>query len=266
MYIDWSLPLRIPNPWENIMDGPMLYHQGDVYFFCANFTEILAFSGKRQALVGVYPAKGGLPRKWRFVDEEKPYVVLDKDWAIDLSTNKLISPLQENILNKYKQQLKPDLYYEEAPFTWQNYRIEHMGYWGYICKKDSEPIWKFSGQAYLYTDMLFSPGRVAFGTAGQGGYFYILDLETGVPVLRLKTGGTVYIERLGDSCFVLHNDKTAHMLRINIDSGEIIDRVPLPGVATAHSVIKLLEGKLYAITFQRSRDRLREVYWSQISY
>ncbi len=54
----------------------------------------------------------------------------------------------------------------------------------------NQVLWTFKFVGYLYTEIKELNGIVYFGTAGQGGHFYGLDIESGVPLHDVNTHGT----------------------------------------------------------------------------
>jgi hypothetical protein len=61
------------------------------------------------------------------------------------------------------------------------------------CKRTDtgEVVWIFKFPAHLYTELKEKDGIVYFGTAGNGGHFYGLNLKDGSKVLDINTHGTV---------------------------------------------------------------------------
>ena len=132
------------------------------------------------------------------------------------------------------------------------YQISHQQEWGYSCKKDGIEIWKFSGRGYLYTEIFKRSDQIYFGTAGLGGYFYILNINTGNPILKLRTGGTTVIKQCGDYVY-LYTDvgrKKSGLACVNLSDGKILEDIELPGAASIDSVLEVYENKAYTITFQ----------------
>ncbi|MBQ9746919.1 MAG: hypothetical protein IJW21_08880, partial [Clostridia bacterium] len=83
--------------------------------------------------------------------------------------------------------------------------INNIGQWGYSCHKNGELIWKKSLRAYLYTEIERYGDTLVFGTDGQGGHFYGLDIETGEIRFDFNTKGTARYFIYGeDFIFISH--------------------------------------------------------------
>ena len=75
-------------------------------------------------------------------------------------------------------------------FIFGEYTISHYGEWGYMCKKNGQLLWKKSLKGYLYTEIVLNQNNIVFGTAGQGGHFYSLNIDTGDIIFDFNTKGT----------------------------------------------------------------------------
>lgn len=154
----------------------------------------------------------------------------------------------------------------EDPFVFGEYQISHQQEWGYSCKKDGIEIWKFSGRGYLYTEIFKRSDQIYFGTAGLGGYFYILNINTGNPILKLRTGGTTVIKQCGDYVY-LYTDvgrKKSGLACVNLSDGKILEDIELPGAASIDSVLEVYENKAYTITFQYKNNAVEHAVLSCI--
>ena len=151
------------------------------------------------------------------------------------------------------------------------YQVRHKGEWGYICQKDGQDIWTFGGRGYLYTDMQREGDNLYFGTAGAGGYFYILNIHTGVPILSLRTGGTTVIQRRGSHAYLYTGvgQRKSQLICVDLISGNILDEMELPGIASDVRVLGLWEDCIYTMTFEykskRYYDQVKNVIYSGIA-
>ncbi len=155
----------------------------------------------------------------------------------------------------------------EDSFVFDEYQISHKGEWGYSCKKDGVEIWQFSGRGYLYTDILRISDKIFFGTAGFGGYFYILNLSTGNPILSLRTGGTTVVKQCGALCYLYTGvgGRKSRLACLNVSDGRILEDIELPGTASDDSVLKLHENNVYTVTFQYKECYVENAILSCIS-
>ena len=172
---------------------------------------------------------------------------------------------EDSLKEVFKVLQKPEKYYEEASFTFGEYCISRKGSFGYRCTLDRKILWDFQGQGYLYTDICVLKNRAFFGTAGQGGYFYILDLQTGEPLAKIKTGGTASIVTAGNCCYVLSSGKTARLMCVSLADGSILGETVLPGKSNAYSRLDLVDGKIHAITFLYKNRFLQQAVWNCIA-
>ena len=82
------------------------------------------------------------------------------------------------------------------------------------------------------TPMVCYQDSLLFGTAGNGGHFYVLSIKTGEKIADIKTGGTVAFVRRNNLCYFLVNDPNAKLICLDVLTGQVIDEVPLGGKNT----------------------------------
>lgn len=100
----------------------------------------------------------------------------------------------------------------------------------------------------------------------MGGYFYILNINTGNPILKLRTGGTTVIKQCGDYVY-LYTDvgrKKSGLACVNLSDGKILEDIELPGAASIDSVLEVYENKAYTITFQYKNNAVEHAVLSCI--
>ena len=200
-----------------------------------------------------------LPNQWVLTEgADRPKLLLNEELALDLSAFE-ITHLPDT--TEYGRLRKPEKYYVEASFTHEGYEISNKGNFGYQCRRNGDKIWEFRGQGYLYTDICFRADRVFFGTAGQGGYFYVLDLQTGNPLAKIKTGGTASFAMENSCCYVLTNEKHAKLLRVDLAEGCILDELELQGKASVYSRTKLIDRKIHTLAFSCEKQELKQAIW-----
>lgn len=222
-----SVRIRHENPWEPELDGLFLSHGGTVKFCYKENRTVVA-----QSLVGEREVWYTAPEGERL---ELPY-----NWT---GAAKGIAPMMRTWYPSNKE-----IYYFE------DYTISHTSQWSYVCKRGTEEIWRFQGYAWRYTTIERCGDNIYFGTAGQGGYFYLLNLHTGELLLKLKTGGTVYIyARREDKLYLLQQDKKAYLVCVDLNDGTT-KRLALPGKVHQHSSIRLIGNTVHAVTFFYNKD------------
>jgi hypothetical protein len=238
------------------------YRNKDTFFFeCRRVLYAFVQGQPAPEIVRTHPSLP-LPSSWRLVEvSDVPYLVFDDTMGLNLSSEQWLEPLPDALHAAYQKHVMPEKHLVEDAFEFGDYRITHKGQMGYSCARQGEHIWDFQGRAYLYTDINRWQNRVFFGTAGHGGYFYALELDSGKPVAAIRTGGTCCIVQQENRCYFLRYDKKTELLCLDLDNGEITDSVILPG-QTNYSRLQLLDGRLHMITFQYRKDRLQQAIWN----
>ena len=271
MKLIWSRNLYIQNPWEPKFRGVFSHCKSDISFYymdgstvmmvCGCVGNPIALTGKTNGL------KIPLPRYWAIVEAKKErYLMCGDGIAINLEKNIPIAPASEDLRNIYQKYLVSSKHFVEDPFVFGEYQISHQQEWGYSCKKDGIEIWKFSVRAYLHTEIFKISDQIYFGTAGLGGYFYILNINTGNPILKLRTGGTTVIKQCGDYVY-LYTDvgrKKSGLACVNLSDGKILEDIELPGAASIDSGLEVYENKAYTITFQYKNNAVEHAVLSCI--
>ena len=116
-------------------------------------------------------------------------------------------------------------------------------------------------KGYLYTDIILNQNNIVFGTAGQGGHFYSLNIDTGEIVFDFNTKGTSVFYDANDSFyFCSTDDKSTHILRIDY-SGNVLENIEVEGVYyEGYSLFSLCEDVLCVITLKKSRKNKFECF------
>ena len=179
------------------------------------------------------------------------FLLCGEQIAIELKTGRSKIPAPDNLQSEYQRRKPSPEHFVEDSFVLNEYQVRHKGEWGYICQKDGQDIWTFGGRGYLYTDMQREGDNLYFGTAGAGGYFYILNIHTGVPILSLRTGGTTVIQRRGSHAYLYTGvgQRKSQLICVDLISGSILDEIELPGIASDRSALGMRENHVYTITF-----------------
>ena len=141
-------------------------------------------------------------------------------------------------------------------YYFDDYAISHKSEWSYVCKQDGKEIWTFKGYAWRYTCIERYGDNIYFGTAGQGGYFYLLNLHTGEPLVKLKTGGSVNIyARQENKLYLLQQEKKAYLVCVDLNDGTILERLELPGTVKDECAVKLIGNTVHAVTLFFHKNR-----------
>ena len=233
-----SMKIQHENPWEPDLDGLFLNRDGSIKFCFKEGNSVVAQS-EDCAIEIWYTAPEGerleLPYHWTGAARGVA-PMLRTWWPSDT-----------------------EIYYFE------DYTISQTSQWSYVCKKAGEAVWKFKGYAWRYTTIEQFGDNIYFGTAGQGGYFYLLNLHTGQPLLKLKTGGTVNLyARRENRLYLLQQDKKAYLVCVDLEDGNILDRLELPGKVCQHSAIRLIGGAVHCVTFTYRGGPVKEALWNRV--
>ena len=204
------------------------------------------------------------PGEWLlFEDHDPPYLMLNSTAGIDLLHMKPCQTLPPAATEYYIQHKKTP---ENGSILLQtgDYVVRAKGECGYVCERNGVKQWRFSGQAYLYTPMVCFQDSLLFGTAGNGGHFYVLSLKTGDKIADIKTGGTVAFIQQNNLCYFLVNDPNAKLVCLDVLTGQIVDEVPLGGKNT-YSPLQLIGNQLHTVTFYFKNRMLEKAIWHCVS-
>ena len=269
MHLLWNKQVRIKDFWAPECYGVFYKQEDNVTFFFLNRSNLLSSTNVSPDVNFLCSCERieqlTLPHRWDIVETSDTSLLLFSDkCGFDLKNEELSFSIPTECQALYNQHMRPSKYYEEAPQYLGEFTILHKGNSGYICKKDNSIIWEFTGRAYLYTDVLRWNDRLFFGTGGHGGYFYVLDIHSGVPLASIKTGGTRCIVQADNLCYILNNEKNAQLLCIDLLDGRTVAQCDLPGKATLDSRIAMIDNAIHAITFNTSHAKSDGFTWSCI--
>ena len=163
-------------------------------------------------------------KNWLGVSE----IALDIKNGVQLYTQSDGNDVIEENKRKYSAHEDPK-HYDCDDFIFEDYRIAHQGAWGYVCFKNEEAIWKKSLKGYLYTDIIRNGQNIVFGTAGYGGHFYSLDIDSGEIIFDFNTKGTSSFFCVNDSYYFCSREKkNSKLYRIDF-RGNVLDSLEIPG-------------------------------------
>ena len=156
---------------------------------------------------------------------------------------------------------KPPKHYSEDDFVFDEYRITHQGEWGYACFQNDKLLWKKSLRGYLYTDIIKNNDQIIFGTAGMGGHFYSLNINSGEIIFDFNTKGTCnFLQVNNDIYFAMSNKKTTSICRIDYD-GNVLDSLEIEGARDDYDPLTLLDDSIYIVTHLRKKGVDWETYY-----
>ena len=269
MHVIWSKSIKTSHPWEPDYFGLFYKQEKGVSFFFKDRSSLCAMSENDCAPKTIFTCCGeerlSLPRKWSIIANcDNQYLLFSQNTGINLRNNAFLHSVPSQVQRAYLETVRPEKYYEEASYPLGEYIIHHKGQCGYMCTKHGSQLWDFAGQAYLYTDMTRWDNRLLFGTAGNSGYFYVLDIDNGKPVATIKTGGTTSYVQKNTVCYLLSNTTYAQLLCVDIATGRTLSQCDIPGIATSNSRLSIEENHIHTITFEYSRKKLAGAIWTCI--
>ena len=146
-------------------------------------------------------------------------------------------------------------------FIFGEYTISHYGEWGYMCKKNGQLLWKKSLKGYLYTEIVLNQDNIVFGTAGQGGHFYSLNIDTGDIIFDFNTKGTSkYFDANNSYYFCSVDNKSTQIFRIDYN-GKILENIEVDGVYhEGYCMFDLCENLLCVMTLKKKRKGNVELF------
>ena len=254
-----KIPTDVDCLWAPEFDGTFLESDDGVFFCHREKGAVVAVSdrGIRRILTGDSPGEEiPLPNGWRSIcSASGEWLMIDESRGVSTRNMEFVRQVPEEVAAEYRSTRKPEKYYVEAPFHFDELTVSHHGQTGYVCHRGNEKLWTFRGGAYLYTDIIRYGAHIFFGTAGHGGYFYELNLMTGEPVAAIKTGDTARMVHAGQLCYVLQEDKGAKLLCVDLRNRSIVETLPLTGSAERYSAISMIGNQIHVITFIRKWDR-----------
>jgi hypothetical protein len=92
-------------------------------------------------------------------------------------------------------------------------------------KESHKNIWKVKFKGFIYTHIELKNNYLLFGTAGRGGAFYCIELETGKIITEHINGGCKFYEWQNNS--IILKDKKGNLQQINPFTGEILQTLIL---------------------------------------
>lgn len=267
MNILWNKQVRIKDLWTPDCFGLFSKQEKKVTFFFKDRSKLLSISEEDTKPQLLYSHCGNeplpLPYSWAVVETPSAaFLLVSNDRGINLKNNEFSYDIPAQLRTAYAQHKCPEKHYVEDSHHLGEYTIHHKGNCGYICKRENSKLWEFTGRAYLYTDMMRWKDRLFFGTGGNGGFFYVLDMHNGLPLAAIKTGGTRCFVHVDNLCYILKNEKNAQLLCIDLSDGRTVSYCDLPGIATIDSRITMIDNLIHIITFNLSHSKSNGFTWS----
>ena len=259
----WSKTLPVQNPWARELCG-CFYKRGDhsVCFYAYKNQVHMLFDNETESHAICCMEKGQItqPSSWHiYGGSDSELLLLNETLGIDLRSLIPSANLSADASAYYRAKQK-EKRRDGILMNDDDYCIKARGQSSYVCESNGQRSWTFTGQAYLYTPIYRYADNICFGTAGKGGWVYIISLKTGEVITKIKTGGTVSIVQIGGLCFFLANLPKATLLCVDLLTGEILQEVSVRGISE-YSTLYLLDKKLHTITFEYRNRILVNAIW-----
>ena len=266
MKVLWNKSIGVTDLWIPECYGLFCKQEKKVTYFFMHGSALLAVSEEdSEPRLIHYSDDLPLPNEWCVVETTTDaYLLVSADSGVNLNSNEFTCDIPSHIQREYSHHFRPEKYYVEAPQCLGEYTVLHKGNWGYVCQKESSKLWEFTGRAYLYTDFVLWKDRLFFGTGGQGGYFYLLDIHSGKPLAAINTGGTRCIVHEDNLCYFLANDKRARFFCVDLNDGKTVSQCDLPGKANLDSRVTKIGDRIHVITFTPPQSKSEGFIWSCI--
>ena len=146
-------------------------------------------------------------------------------------------------------------------FVFGEYKISHFGEWGYMCHKNDRLLWKKALKGYLYTDMILNQRNIVFGTGGQGGHFYSVNIDTGEIVFDFNTLGTSKFFDVNNNYYFCSTEKKCtQILKIDYD-GNVLENIEVEGLYyDTYCLFNLCDDLLCVMTLKKKRKGNTELF------
>ena len=192
-----------------------------------------------------------IPSCWH-VDHKRKCIICDSRYEIDMQSFEVREASEEvcaSIREEHERNIKEYL----KKYSFGDFEVFQKSEQVYCCVQNGQEKWRIRCQGYLYTPILAYEDKLYWGTDGAGGYFCLVESETGNIVAKIKTGGTNKIVGEGKKRYVLLQGNKPEILELSLETGEITDRVSLPGYACSDSALFWTEKGLYTVTFRAKK-------------
>ena len=237
--------------WEPELEGQFLFSRSLLTFAYRQRKDVVLSSIEDNRIITSRVSTDGvdLPRNWFLLDDGMR-LMCSKDFILDLISLQPCCIPDPAAQEEYcRRTTRRQTHYISDSFVFGDYTISHFKYFGFVCYKGSEQVWKITCQGYLYSDMIFQNGCILFCTSGLGGHFYVVRLSTGEVLLDLNTHGTQQFITSDKSVFLLSRNKKSEIIIISSLDWTVVERIHVSGMITPSSRFSINNGKLYVVSF-----------------
>ena len=169
--------------------------------------------------------------------------------------------IQNNSMNEIGESPEPikETYSDTKTFTFGEFSIHMASNFIMECTYQNTQItiWKLKLNAWLYTDILEKSGILYFGTAGHGGRFYGVSLNSGSVIFAYDTGGTTEFHWYQGN--VLLVDRKGDIILLDSEKGIEMKRFKLKLTGSkkyklnAFTQMLIIDNNLYAVAYPNKK-------------
>jgi hypothetical protein len=116
---------------------------------------------------------------------------------------------------------------------------------------DNILLWKLKIKGYLYTDILLKENNFYFGTAGKGGAFYCVELESGIKLTEFSNSDSSQFTWHQNTVYL--KDIKNNLIQIQANNGKILNYLKLKD-KLFYAPILIDKNYLYTTVFDKKKE------------
>lgn len=189
-------------------------------------------------------------KNWQFI-LKKNELILFTGLRLNLSKSKIT--ISENRQNLEKFHIKSEYNFSEKYIVYNN-----MSTLECFDKNTNKLLWKQTIKAYLYTDITIKDNLIFFGTAGKGGAFYTINIDTGEVLVEFNNGDASDFSWIYENIII--KDKKGNLIKLNPKTGEIIKILKLKEKIHFYCPILVDGNKIFTRVYDNRQGITKLIY------
>jgi outer membrane protein assembly factor BamB len=189
-------------------------------------------------------------KEWQFTIEENDLILF-----IGLKLNLSKSPIKISENNSNQEDF---LIKSQYNFTDIYINYNHRSTIECFSKNHNKLLWKQNIKAYLYTDITIKDNLIFFGTAGKGGAFYTIDIDTGKVLLEFNNGDGSEFSWSNEN--ILLKDKKGNLVKLNPRTGKIVNVLKLKEKIHFNCPILVNGNKIFTRVYNTKQEVPKLIY------